>query len=152
MIRTNMTIKIYRSDVEKMKEKLKSRMDKIWDIYRWHNHIEAHLQSNEYFVEYLPAYDVYVEVNKTDYLTWKANKMLENEDFDFVIVDADEWFEEWHFDERIEDGLIDEYYMFPDSYEVDEIFEKMKSEYKYSMTDLFGFFRFCTVNKDTAIA
>ena len=83
MIRTNMTIKIYRSDVEKMKEKLKSRMDKIWDIYRWHNHIETHLQSNKYFVEYLPAYDVYVEVNKTDYLTWKANKMLENEDFEF---------------------------------------------------------------------
>ena len=140
----NRTIIIYRSDVEKMKSQIENRMSDIWDIY----HFESQWDE-EYAYAATSANEVWEELVRTKCLCDKADALLANESFDFIHVDADEWFDEWYFEELIEDGLIDKYYMFPNS---DEVFEKMKSEYKYSMTDLFGFFRFCAVNKDTAIA
>jgi hypothetical protein len=147
MTKINMTIKIYRSDIEKIKSQLERRMSDVWDIYYSESQWDE-----EYAYAATSANEVWRDICRTHLLCDKADALLADESFDFIYVDADEWFDEWDFEELIEDGLIDKYYMFPASDEVDEIFEKMKSEYKYSMTDLFGFFRFCAVNKDTAIA
>ena len=82
----------------------------------------------------------------------ELDAMLANESFDFIYVDADEWFDEWYIQEHIDEWVIDAYYMFPNSDEVDEIFERLKGTYKYIINDLFGFFRFCPVDRNVVIA
>lgn len=143
----NRTIIIYRSDVEKMKSQIENRMSDIWDIY----HFESQLDEEHIYMA-ISSNEVWAELCRTKYLCNKVDNLLADENFDFICVDADEWFEEWDFEERIEKGLIDKYYMFPDSDEVDKIFEKLKSNYKYTVEDLFGVYRFYPIGANTVVA
>ena len=149
--RMNTVIKIYRTDVERMKSQIKNRMYDIGDIYNYHADFEESLDDGLWEF-YLLAKDAWAEACRTSYFCEKADAMLADESFDFIWVDADEWFAEWDIEELIENGLIDKYYMLPNSDEVDEIFDAMKAEYKYIVTDVFRFFRFYPLNEDVVIA
>lgn len=143
----NKTIRIYRSDIEKMKSQIKRRMSKIWGIYYSESQWDE-----EYAYAATSSNEVWREICRTHFLCDKADALLADESFDFIYVDADEWFEEWHFEELIEKGLIDEYYMLPDSGEIDEIFESMRANYKYTIEDLFGFYRFYPIDENVVVA
>ena len=147
MTKTNMTIKIYRSDIEKIKSQLERRMSDVWDIYYSESQWDE-----EYAYAVTSANEVWREICRTHYLCDKADDLLEDECFDFIYVDADEWFDEWGFEELIEDGLVDKYYMFPDSDEVNEIFKNMKGDYKFTVEDLFGIYRFYPLGTNTVVA
>ena len=144
----NKVIRIYRSDVEKMKSQLKHQADGIWDEYYFWKEVEKYYQTNEI----MSALEVWRELDRIYSLYDKADALLADESFDFIIVDADDWFEEWDVGEYIGEGHVDRYYMLPNSDEVDEIFETMKSNYKYTVVDLFGFFRFCPLDEDVVVA
>lgn len=155
MKKFNKTIKIYRTDVEKMKSAIELRMSHVWDIYHYHFGIEEYFRRcypNEYVEEYFSPKEIWEEICRTNYLCGKADVLLANESFDFIYVDADEWFSEWDFEEYIEDGLTDKYYMLPDSDEVDEIFSNMKVDYKFTVGDLFGIYRFYPISANTVVA
>ena len=148
-MRFNRTIKIYKTDMERMKTKIEQRMTQIGDIY------------NSQFAEDYPsaqilgapflAVEIWMKLLRTKHLNEKADAWLANESFDFIYADADEWFDEWDFAEYKE-GLIDKYYMLPNSDEVDEIFDSMKADYRYIVTDVFRFFRFYPISDDVVIA
>ena len=155
MKKFNKTIKIYRTDVEKMKNAIELRMAQVWDIYYYHLHIEEYYikyYPEEYAGEYFSPMEIWEEICRTNYLCGKADALLANESFDFIHVDADEWFSEWDFEEYIEDGLTDKYYMLPDSDEVNEIFQNMKVNYKFTVEDLFGIYRFHPLGTNTVVA
>ena len=151
----NKMIKIYRTDVEKIKSKLKEILANIYYNYHikqnWVGYYETFKHKNVYWRN-MTLRETQAEIYATNILCNKADVLLCDDSFDFIWVDADEWFNEWNLEECIESGLIDKYYMFPDSDEVDEIFEKMKDEYQYAVTDLFGIYRFYVVDDKTVIA
>lgn len=121
----NKNIRIYRTDIEKIKSQLERRMSDVWDIYYSESQWDE-----EYAYSATSANEVWEELVRTKCSCNKADNLLADESFDFIYVDADEWFDEWSFEELIEDGLIDKYYMFPNSDEVDEILLNLKQNIK----------------------
>lgn len=155
MTKYNHTIRIYRTDIEKMKTQIGLRMSHVWYIYNHHLDVEEYYRKyypEEYVGEYFSPQEIWVEICKTHFLCKKADEFLADTSFDFMYVDADEWFEEWNLEEFSGEYLIDKYYMFPDSDEVDEIFEKLKSNYKYTVEDLFGVYRLYSIDENTVVA
>lgn len=121
----NKNIRIYRTDIEKIKSQLERRMSDVWDIYYSESQWDE-----EYAHAATSANEVWEELVRTKCLCNKADNLLADESFDFIYVDADEWFDEWSFEELIEDGLIDKYYMFPNIDEVEEIHLNLKQNIK----------------------
>ena len=121
----NKNIRIYRTDIEKIKSQLERRMSDVWDIYYSESQWDE-----EYAYAATSANEVWEELVRTKCLCNKADNLLADESFDFIYVDADEWFDEWSFEELIEDGLIDKYYMFPNIDEVEEIHLNLKQNIK----------------------
>ena len=150
-IKFNRTIKIYRTDIEKMKDQIGRRACNYLNVYFYYKESGIH-RTNKMGGEYISDADVYREFNNAIKMLKELDAMLANESFDFIYVDADEWFDEWYIQEHIDEWVIDAYYMFPNSDEVDEIFERLKGTYKYIINDLFGFFRFCPVDRNVVIA
>lgn len=143
----NREIKIYRSDVENMQRKISQMIDELDKIYYWGVTLEQ-----KYMCTGTNARMLRIELGQLEQLYDKTEDLLADESFDCICVDSDEWFEIWRFEEIVDGMFVDKYYMLPDSDEVDEIFEKMKHEYKYTIVDLFGVYRFYPLNSDVVIA
>ena len=147
MTHFNKTIHIYRSDVENMQREIGQMIEKLDKIYYW-----GVTRKQKYMRTGTNARMLRIELYQLEQLYDKTDDLLADEFLDFICVDADEWFDFWQFEENVDGMFVNKYYMFPDSDEVDEIFEKMKSEYKYTVVDLFGIYRFCPIDKDIVVA
>ena len=138
----NKTIRIYRTDVEKIQSLLDLRLGALEDLYEDYENLETEFYngledgeelSEEQLDELAGAETVAYEYEETVNLYNKAEALLADESFDFIYVDADEWYEQWYIEGSIDDGFVDMYYMLPNSDEADEMMERERKKHGHKV-------------------
>ena len=130
----NQTITIRREDIIKMIARFKYRIDNLEFWYdedletkeEYYNDLALGMERDEdREMEIEQNEMIMTELEEAVSLYDKANELLAD-DFKEITVDADEWYERWSIKGEIDDGEDDEFFMFPDSDEVNEMLKESK--------------------------
>ena len=128
----NQTITIRREDLNKIIARFQYRIDNLEFGYEddletkeeYYDNLTLGMERDEEREMEIERNEmIKAELEEAVSLYDEANELLAG-DFEEITVDADEWFERWSIKGEIEDGEMNEYFMFPDS---DEVSEMLKS-------------------------
>lgn len=128
----NQIITIRREDINKIIARFKYRIDNLEFGYdedletkeEYDNDLALGMERDEEREMEIERNEmIMTELEEAVSLYDKANELLAD-DFKEITVDADEWFERWSIKGEIDDGELNEYFMFADSDEVNEMLKE----------------------------
>jgi len=123
----NQTITIRREDINRIIARFKYRIDNLEFWYdedletkeEYDNDLALGMEKDEEREMEIERNErIATELEEAVTLYDKAKSLLVDVDSEGIVVDADEWFERWSVKGVLDDGEDNEFFMFPDSAEM----------------------------------
>ena len=125
------TIKIYRTDMERMSEKLNVQREFLLEIFRFYEGLEEKADE-EYGIKLKLSHKLNDALNEVMTMYERIEVLLEYQDLDFMLVNAQEWFETWRIRFGKHIGLLADEYMMPDLDDGEDMLEMVYTEHEDS--------------------